>query len=203
MNCGFPVKITVMKPENKNRSQKLCVDAWRPGVSWGCAGYGVELRRTSWEYVDEQFIELEELQDDATPNFVEEVVTLFCNDSARLIHNIDQSLEEHPLHFAKLDNYMHQFKGSSSRPVSPVNTPAEESTVRRRGRGRGRGRAKGRGRGRVTPSRDGAPVENAPRNENPIAHHEEIEENVEVVGQEDEVQDETTIIPPLDPVLAQ
>ncbi|CAN4089023.1 unnamed protein product [Withania somnifera] len=46
-------------------------------------------------YVDEHFIEL---QDDATPNFVEEVVTL----------------EEHPLDFAKLDNYMHQFKGSSS-----------------------------------------------------------------------------------------
>ncbi|WMV22379.1 hypothetical protein MTR67_015764 [Solanum verrucosum] len=65
-------------------------------------------------YVDEQFIELEELQDDATPNFVEEVVTLFYNDSARFIHNIDQSLEEHPLDFAKLDNYMHQFKGSSS-----------------------------------------------------------------------------------------
>ncbi|KAG5632507.1 hypothetical protein H5410_004224, partial [Solanum commersonii] len=66
-------------------------------------------------YVDEQFIELEELQDDATPTFVEEVVTLFYNDSARLIHHIDQSLEEQLLDFAKLDNYMHQFKGSSSR----------------------------------------------------------------------------------------
>ncbi|MCD9640274.1 Histidine-containing phosphotransfer protein 4 [Datura stramonium] len=65
-------------------------------------------------YVDEQFIELEELQDDATPNFVEEVVTLFYKDSARLIHSIDHSLENHPLDFAKLDNYMHQFKGSSS-----------------------------------------------------------------------------------------
>ncbi|XP_055827703.1 histidine-containing phosphotransfer protein 4-like isoform X2 [Solanum dulcamara] len=65
-------------------------------------------------YVDEQFIELEELQDDDTPNFVEEVVTLFYNDSARLIHNIDHSLEKEPVDFAKLDNYMHQFKGSSS-----------------------------------------------------------------------------------------
>ncbi|KAH0763976.1 hypothetical protein KY290_020049 [Solanum tuberosum] len=35
-------------------------------------------------YVDEQFIELEELQDVATPNFVEEVVTLFYNDSASI-----------------------------------------------------------------------------------------------------------------------
>ncbi|PHU24820.1 Histidine-containing phosphotransfer protein 4, partial [Capsicum chinense] len=60
------------------------------------------------------FIELEELQDDATPNFVEEVVSSFYEDSARLIHAIDQSLENHPVDFAKLDNYMHQFKGSSS-----------------------------------------------------------------------------------------
>ncbi|XP_047266091.1 histidine-containing phosphotransfer protein 4 isoform X1 [Capsicum annuum] len=68
-------------------------------------------------YVDEQFIELEELQDDATPNFVEEVVTLFCKDSARLIHIIDQTLENHPVDFAKLDNYMYQFKGSSSSSI--------------------------------------------------------------------------------------
>ena len=30
-----------------------------------------------------------------------------------------------------------------------------------------------------------APVENAPRNENPHAHHEEIEENVDVENVED------------------
>ncbi|OIT39952.1 PREDICTED: histidine-containing phosphotransfer protein 4 [Nicotiana attenuata] len=65
-------------------------------------------------YLDEQFIQLEELQDDANPNFVEEVVTLFYKDSARLIHSIDQALEKQPLDFAKLDSYMHQFKGSSS-----------------------------------------------------------------------------------------
>lgn len=44
-------------------------------------------------YLDrEQFTQLEELQDDANPNFVEEVVTLFYNDSARLIQNIEQTL---------------------------------------------------------------------------------------------------------------
>ena len=42
--------------------------------------------------LDEQFVQLEELQDDANPNFVEEVVTLFYRDSARLILNIDQAL---------------------------------------------------------------------------------------------------------------
>ncbi|KAJ7951711.1 Histidine phosphotransfer protein [Quillaja saponaria] len=65
-------------------------------------------------YLDEQFIQLEELQDDANPNFVEEIVTLHYRDSSRLISNIEQNLERNPLDFDKLDNIMHQFKGSSS-----------------------------------------------------------------------------------------
>ncbi|XP_010267148.1 PREDICTED: histidine-containing phosphotransfer protein 4-like [Nelumbo nucifera] len=65
-------------------------------------------------YLDEQFIQLEDLQDDVNPNFVEEVVTLFYKDSARLILNIEQAMERSPLDFNKLDTYMHQFKGSSS-----------------------------------------------------------------------------------------
>ncbi|KAF3450690.1 hypothetical protein FNV43_RR06779 [Rhamnella rubrinervis] len=64
--------------------------------------------------VDEQFVQLEELQDDANPNFVEEVATLYYRDSSRLIHNIDQALMKRPLDFHKLDSYMHQLKGSSS-----------------------------------------------------------------------------------------
>uniref|UniRef100_M1CNY4 'chromo' domain containing protein n=1 Tax=Solanum tuberosum TaxID=4113 RepID=M1CNY4_SOLTU len=93
------------------------------------------------------------------------------------------------------------------RLVALVNAPIEEYTARGRGRGRGRERAKGRGHGRVEPAGNGAPVENAPMNENPHAHHEEIEENVDVdvedLGQKREVQAETTCDPPLDPVLAQ
>ncbi|OVA12450.1 Signal transduction histidine kinase [Macleaya cordata] len=65
-------------------------------------------------YLDDQFIQLEELQDDANPNFVEEVVTLFFGDSTRLIFNIEQALDKKPLDFNKLDTFMHQFKGSSS-----------------------------------------------------------------------------------------
>ncbi|XP_070038021.1 pseudo histidine-containing phosphotransfer protein 2-like [Nicotiana tomentosiformis] len=44
------------------------------------------------EYLDEQFIQLEELQDDANPNFVEEVVNLYFTDSARFIRNIELAL---------------------------------------------------------------------------------------------------------------
>ncbi|KAJ7963074.1 Histidine phosphotransfer protein [Quillaja saponaria] len=65
-------------------------------------------------YLDEQFIQLEELQDDANPNFVEEIVTLYYRDSSRLISSIEQNLERNPPDFNKLDNIMHQFKGSSS-----------------------------------------------------------------------------------------
>ncbi|OIW16939.1 hypothetical protein TanjilG_00137 [Lupinus angustifolius] len=65
--------------------------------------------------LDEQFIQLEELQDAANPNFAEEIVTLYYRDSSRLIVNIEQALKErNGLDFNKLDNIMHQFKGSSS-----------------------------------------------------------------------------------------
>ncbi|CAL0326022.1 unnamed protein product [Lupinus luteus] len=65
--------------------------------------------------LDEQYIQLEELQDAANPNFAEEIVTLYYRDSSRLIANIDQALKErNGLDFNKMDNIMHQFKGSSS-----------------------------------------------------------------------------------------
>ncbi|XP_050213452.1 histidine-containing phosphotransfer protein 4-like [Mercurialis annua] len=65
-------------------------------------------------FLDDQFMQLEDLQDDANPNFVEEIVTSFYSDSARLIHSIEQALVGRPVDFGKLDDYMHQYKGSSS-----------------------------------------------------------------------------------------
>ncbi|KAG5578284.1 hypothetical protein H5410_058418, partial [Solanum commersonii] len=65
-------------------------------------------------YLDEQFIHLEELQDDANPNFVEEVVKSYYTDSARYVRNIELALENGPYDFARLDNMMYQLKGSSS-----------------------------------------------------------------------------------------
>uniref|UniRef100_M1D9J3 'chromo' domain containing protein n=1 Tax=Solanum tuberosum TaxID=4113 RepID=M1D9J3_SOLTU len=95
------------------------------------------------------------------------------------------------------------FLGVSSLFRASVNAPTKESAMRGLDRGRGRGRTRRRGQGRVAPAGDGAPVENVPRNEALPVHYEEIEENVEEVGQEEEVQAETTCILPLDPVLAQ
>ncbi|XP_057457439.1 histidine-containing phosphotransfer protein 4-like [Lotus japonicus] len=65
-------------------------------------------------HLDEQFIQLEELQDDANPNFVEEIVTLYYRDSSRLVSSLEHTLERNPVDFNKLDTIMHQFKGSSS-----------------------------------------------------------------------------------------
>ncbi|KAL5729021.1 hypothetical protein ACHQM5_002030 [Ranunculus cassubicifolius] len=65
-------------------------------------------------YLDEQFVQLEELQDDDNPNFVEEIVKSYFQDSVRSITNIDKAMESYPFDFEKLDRYMHQFKGSSS-----------------------------------------------------------------------------------------
>uniref|UniRef100_M1E007 Uncharacterized protein n=1 Tax=Solanum tuberosum TaxID=4113 RepID=M1E007_SOLTU len=72
------------------------------------------------------------------------------------------------------------------RPVDHVNAPAEKSAAR------GHDQDRGRGRERVAPTRDGVPVKIAPQNEAPPVHHEEIEEDIEVenieeVGQEEEV----------------
>ncbi|KAF9681084.1 hypothetical protein SADUNF_Sadunf06G0188800 [Salix dunnii] len=67
-------------------------------------------------YLDDQFIQLEHLQDEANPNFVEEVVRLFYSDSVRMIQNIEQAMmiNKPDIDFSKLDDCMHQFKGSSS-----------------------------------------------------------------------------------------
>ncbi|KAF9613777.1 hypothetical protein IFM89_011501 [Coptis chinensis] len=65
-------------------------------------------------YLDEQFVQLEELQDDDNPNFVEDIVKSFFQDSVRSFNNIEKAMESHPFDFEKLDKYMHQFKGSSS-----------------------------------------------------------------------------------------
>ncbi|ONM38311.1 Histidine-containing phosphotransfer protein 4 [Zea mays] len=68
----------------------------------------------SYGYLDEQFCQVEDLQDEASPNFAEEVVTLFFKDSARLISNAEQALEKYPKDFNRWDAYMQQLKGSCS-----------------------------------------------------------------------------------------
>ncbi|TVU10555.1 hypothetical protein EJB05_44136 [Eragrostis curvula] len=65
--------------------------------------------------VDEQFQQLQMLQDDgSSPGFVAEVVTLFCDDAERIITELTKLLEQPVVDFDKVDAYVHQLKGSSA-----------------------------------------------------------------------------------------
>ncbi|KAI5058384.1 hypothetical protein GOP47_0026554 [Adiantum capillus-veneris] len=65
-------------------------------------------------FLDDQFTQLQMLQDASNPDFVSEVITLFFEDSQRLLAELTKALEQEPVDYKKVDAYVHQFKGSSS-----------------------------------------------------------------------------------------
>ncbi|XP_059312117.1 histidine-containing phosphotransfer protein 1-like [Lycium ferocissimum] len=64
--------------------------------------------------LDEQFVQLQQLQDESNPDFVVEVVSLFFEDSERLLNELAKALNQPNVDFKKLDAHVHQLKGSSS-----------------------------------------------------------------------------------------
>ncbi|KAG8370689.1 hypothetical protein BUALT_Bualt13G0009400 [Buddleja alternifolia] len=65
-------------------------------------------------FLDDQFIQLQKLQDDTNPDFVVEVVSLFFEDSEKLLNNLATALQQQVVDFKQIDAHVHQFKGSSS-----------------------------------------------------------------------------------------
>ncbi|PON78461.1 histidine phosphotransferase [Trema orientale] len=65
-------------------------------------------------FLDDQFLQLKQLQDEDNPKFVVEVVSLFFDDSEKLLSNMAKALEEKVVDFKQVDAYVHQFKGSSA-----------------------------------------------------------------------------------------
>ncbi|KAE9611511.1 hypothetical protein Lal_00011679 [Lupinus albus] len=65
-------------------------------------------------FLDDQFIQLQKLQDDSSPDFVIEVMTMFFEDSENLLNNMKRALEQVPVAFRQVDAHVHQFKGSSA-----------------------------------------------------------------------------------------
>ncbi|KAL4368539.1 hypothetical protein GQ457_05G018380 [Hibiscus cannabinus] len=65
-------------------------------------------------FLDEQFTQLQELQDENNPDFVVEVVSLFFEDSERLLNELSEALEQQIIDYKRMDAHVHQLKGSSS-----------------------------------------------------------------------------------------
>ncbi|XP_009760795.1 histidine-containing phosphotransfer protein 1 [Nicotiana tabacum] len=65
-------------------------------------------------FLDEQFIQLQQLADESNPDFVVEVVSLFFEDSDRLLNELTKALNQPNVDFKKVDAHVHQLKGSSS-----------------------------------------------------------------------------------------
>lgn len=64
--------------------------------------------------LDNQFSQLQQLQDESNPDFVVEVVSLFFDDSDRLINDLTRALDQPNIDFKMVDSHVHQLKGSSS-----------------------------------------------------------------------------------------
>ncbi|KAA3472751.1 histidine-containing phosphotransfer protein 1-like [Gossypium australe] len=73
----------------------------------------VQLQR-QFGFLDEQFTQLQELQDENNPDFVVEVVSLFFEDSERLLNELARALEQQNIDYKRIDAHVHQLKGSSS-----------------------------------------------------------------------------------------
>ncbi|KAG5023925.1 hypothetical protein AAZX31_07G235000 [Glycine max] len=65
-------------------------------------------------FLDGQFLQLQQLQDENNPDFVVEVVSLFFEDSERLLNDLTFALNQKSIDFKKVDAHVHQLKGSSS-----------------------------------------------------------------------------------------
>ncbi|KAL3505812.1 hypothetical protein ACH5RR_031194 [Cinchona calisaya] len=65
-------------------------------------------------FLDGQFSQLQQLQDESNPEFVFEVVSLFFEDSEKLINDLTRALDQQNVEFKKVDAHVHQLKGSSS-----------------------------------------------------------------------------------------
>lgn len=64
--------------------------------------------------LDAQFLQLQQLQDESNPDFVAEVVSLFFEDSEKLVNDIARALDQQSVDFRRIDAHVHQLKGSSA-----------------------------------------------------------------------------------------
>ncbi|KAF4395012.1 hypothetical protein F8388_017740, partial [Cannabis sativa] len=80
-------------------------------------------------FLDDQFNQLQQLQDESNPDFVVEVVSLFFEDSDRLLNELAKALNYQNTDFRKVDAHVHQLKGSSSRCLNCLQQVKQEYTL--------------------------------------------------------------------------
>ncbi|KAH9715091.1 histidine-containing phosphotransfer protein 6 [Citrus sinensis] len=65
--------------------------------------------------LDEQFLQLQQLQDESSPNFVSEVVNIYFHESEKLLRNLRSLLMDKEFSdYKKLGIHLNQMMGSSS-----------------------------------------------------------------------------------------
>ncbi|URE02272.1 phosphotransfer protein [Musa troglodytarum] len=70
-------------------------------------------------FLDSQYTQLQQLQDESNPEFVTEVVTLFFQDSEKLQDDLTRTLDQEVVDFKKVAAHVHQLQGSSARFSTP------------------------------------------------------------------------------------
>ncbi|KAL4328379.1 hypothetical protein AHAS_Ahas13G0194200 [Arachis hypogaea] len=72
-------------------------------------------RREQQGVLDEQFLQLQQLQDETSPNFVSEVVNIYFHESEKLLRNLRGLLMEKEFSdYKKMGIHLNQLMGSSS-----------------------------------------------------------------------------------------
>ncbi|KAK3036028.1 hypothetical protein RJ639_030729 [Escallonia herrerae] len=59
-------------------------------------------------FLDDQFVQLQKLQDESNPDFVIKVVSLFFEDSDKLLNNLATALQQHIVDYKQVDALVHQ-----------------------------------------------------------------------------------------------
>ncbi|KAG0499971.1 hypothetical protein HPP92_000043 [Vanilla planifolia] len=65
-------------------------------------------------FLDEQFQQIRALDEGGSPDFLVEVIGLFCADADRILTELTDLLNQPAVDFQKVDAYVHQLKGSSA-----------------------------------------------------------------------------------------
>lgn len=64
--------------------------------------------------LDDQFVQLQNLQDESNPGFVKELIHLYHADASRKMQQIEEMINQPNAEYQQLDACVHQFKGSSA-----------------------------------------------------------------------------------------